>query len=157
MTRVSPGDAFSDDARDGRGIYRPRGEGTITPAPGNGFLSQDRGWGGGQRIGVLRVTRVSREWKIPQAHGTRATSKAFRSFRRAENAFCERSWAPLYIERYARDARGPSGKTLWSCSFPSLASREEFTVPRIGWRRIRHCGLSEGRKSRLGLDARRAT
>ena len=65
--------------------------------------------------------------------------------------------APFLMKERARDARGPSGKTLRSCSFPSLASREEFTVPRIGWRRIRHCGLSEGRKSRLGLDARRAT
>lgn len=152
-----PGDAFSDDARDGRGIYRPRGEGADAQAPGNGFLSRDREWGGRQRINALRVTRVSQERKIPQAHGTRATSKTFRSCWRIKIAFCEGVRPPFLMKERARDARGPSGKTLRSCSFPSLASREEFTVPRIGWRRIRHYGLSEGRKSRLGLDARRAT
>ena len=41
----SPGDGFSDDARDGRGICRPRGEVAITPAPGNGFFQGNRVWG----------------------------------------------------------------------------------------------------------------
>ena len=80
----------------------------------------------------MRVTRAPPRWKIPQAHETQATSKTFRSFRRVENALCEGRPAPFFHEERARDARGPFGKTLRSCSFSFLVSREEFTVQRIG-------------------------
>ena len=55
-----PGDAFSDDARDGRGICRQRGEGAITPAPGDGFFQGNRVWG---------LTRVARHDMISMKRG----------------------------------------------------------------------------------------
>ena len=58
----SPDDAFSDDARDGRGIYRPRGEVAITPAPGNGFFQGNRVWG---------LTRVAQHDMIFMKEGER--------------------------------------------------------------------------------------
>ena len=74
---------------------------------GQWFLEQRSQTCWRQRINVLRVTRVAQGWKIPQARGVRVTDKTFRSCWRVKIAFRERGWAPFYIKRYARDARGP--------------------------------------------------
>lgn len=57
--------------------------------------------------------------------------EAFRSFRRAENAFCEGNGPPFLMKERARDAIGPSGLTAASCLFPLVILREESFVPEI--------------------------
>ena len=127
-----PDDVFPGVTRVACGIFHPDPWRVIATAPGDGFWSKYRKWGWWQRINVLRVTRVTQGWKIPQAHEARVTNKTFRSFRRAENAFCGGGGPPFLMKERARDARGIFRKTLRSCSFSFLTPREEFTVQGIG-------------------------
>ena len=61
-----PGDVFSDDAHDGRGICRPRGEWADAQAPGNGFFQGNRIWG---------LTRVAQHGMIFTERGADAPGK----------------------------------------------------------------------------------